>query len=64
MPMRCSVLRIDGHVPSPTPNIGTFADSTNVTLRCGCSAANKPALSQPAVPPPKTTIFVIGLVMS
>mmetsp|Transcript_23375 Transcript_23375/g.55613 ORF Transcript_23375/g.55613 Transcript_23375/m.55613 type:complete len:1197 (-) Transcript_23375:168-3758(-) len=55
-PMRRSVSRIDGQVPSPTPMVGTSVDSTRVMRRLSpCSAASRPATSQPAEPPPSTT---------
>ena len=64
MPMRLSVARIDGQVPSPTPTVGTSGDSTSATCRSSpkCSAATTLAVSQPALPPPTTTTFFVGLV--
>jgi hypothetical protein len=54
-----------GQVPSPTPIAGTSGDSIKVT--CSgvprCSAAIRPAVSQPADPPPTITMrsdHVIG----
>src|SRR5687768_17030773 len=66
--MRDKVLRSVGHVPSPTPMIGVFGDSTSVTLkpadmRLRCFAAITPAVSHPAVPPPTITIFCTGRTM-
>src|SRR5688500_11276301 len=63
--MRDNVLRRVGHVPSPTPMMGVFGDSTNVTLkpadmRLRCFAAITPAVSHPAVPPPTITILCTG----
>jgi hypothetical protein len=61
-PMRRSVSRIDGQVPSPTPIGATSGDSTSVTCSAGWrSAAMTPAVSQPAEPPPTmTTIDRLG----
>ena len=52
--MRRKVSRIDGQVPSPTPMTGTSLDSISVMRKSGCSAANRPATSHPAEPPPNT----------
>ena len=63
--MRLSVMRIDGHVPSPTPMVGMSGDSTRTTWTLAapsprCSAAMALAVIQPAVPPPTITTFVVG----
>ena len=48
-------------VPSPTPITGILEDSMTVTLAdswcCLQKSCNRNALSHPAVPPPRTTIF-------
>jgi hypothetical protein len=65
-PMRCSVSRMLGQVPSPTPIGGTSGDSISVTAgrRARCSAAIRPAVIQPAEPPPTITIrlSMLGLI--
>ena len=57
--MRRSVSRRVGQVPSPTPIGRHVGDSTSVTSSARhfgrWSAASRPAVSQPAVPPPTTT---------
>ncbi len=57
-----------GQVPSPTPMIPMFGDSTSVTvkpdfIRPRWRAAITPAASHPAVPPPTITMFWIGRTM-
>jgi hypothetical protein len=60
-PIFCSVRRIDGQVPSPTPMIGMSGDSTRTTSGASAdsrfSAAIRLAVIHPAVPPPTTTIL-------
>ena len=68
-PIACSVLRIDGQVPSPTPSVGIFGDSIRDTLIDGVPAeslnslARIQAVNQPAVPPPTITMCSMGRAM-